>query len=121
MKILIADDDRTIHASFTKFLSEQGHEVHHAYDAAETLRFALEERPDLILLDITMPAGDGRNICQQLKSSPETAGIKIIMLTARESQHDRTLGLELGADDYITKPCSILYLDRAITKLLRKE
>jgi two-component system response regulator VicR len=120
MKILIADDDRTIHISFTKFLTEQGYEILHAYDANETLELALSQRPDLILLDITMPAGDGRNICQQLKSATETAPIKIIMLTARESQHDRTLALELGADDYITKPCSIHYLDRTITKLLRK-
>lgn len=120
MKILIADDDRTIHISFTKFLTEQGHEVLHSYDAAETLELALSERPDLILLDITMPSGDGRNICQHLKSTPETAAIKIIMLTARESQHDRTLSLELGADDYITKPCSIPFLDRTIAKLLRK-
>ena len=120
MKILIADDDRTIHISFTKFLNEQGYEVLHAYDAAETLTTALSEHPDLILLDITMPAGDGRNICQQLKSAPETKGIKIIMLTARESQHDRTLALELGADDFISKPCSITYLDRAISKLMRK-
>ena len=120
MKILIADDDRTIHISFTKFLSEQGHEILHAYDAVETLTLALSPRPDLILLDITMPAGDGRNICQQLKSSPDTEPIKIIMLTARDSQHDRTLALDLGADDYITKPCSITYLDRAINKLTRK-
>lgn len=120
MKILIADDDRTIHISFTKFLTEQGHELLHAYDATETMQLALAERPDLILLDITMPAGDGRNICQHLKSSPDTSLIKIIMLTARESQHDRTLALELGADDYITKPCSIPYLDRAISKLMRR-
>ena len=120
MKILIADDDRTIHITFTKFLTTQGNEVLHAYDAAETLEMTLRERPDLLLLDITMPSGDGRNICQQLKASPTTATIKIIMLTARESQYDRTLGLELGADDYITKPCSIPYLDRAITKLFRK-
>lgn len=120
MKILIADDDRTIHISFTKFLTEQGHEILHAYDGKATLDLALTELPDLIMLDITMPGGDGRNICQQLKTSPTTAAIKIIMLTARESQYDRTLGLELGADDYITKPCSIPYLDRAITKLFRK-
>lgn len=120
MKILIADDDRTIHISFTKFLTEQDYEVLHAYDATETLQVALAQRPDLILLDITMPAGDGRNICQHLKSDPETASIKIVMLTARESQHDRTLALELGADDFISKPCSIPYLDRTIAKLMRK-
>lgn len=120
MKILIADDDRTIHLSFTKFLTEQGHEVLHAYDGPQTLDQASSDLPDLILLDITMPGGDGRNICQQLKGGAKTAAIKIIMLTARESQFDRTLGLELGADDYITKPCSIPYLDRAIAKLMRK-
>ncbi|MBA3014274.1 MAG: response regulator [Proteobacteria bacterium] len=120
MKILIADDDRTIHISFTKFLTEQGHEILHAYDASEAMQIASTQSPDLILLDITMPAGDGRNICQQLKSAQDTADIKIIMLTARDSQHDRTLAMELGADDFISKPCSIPYLDRAITKLTRK-
>lgn len=119
MKILIADDDRTIHLTFTKFLTNQGNEVLHAYDAAETQELAITERPDLILLDITMPSGDGRNICQRLKADPETQAIKIIMLTARDSQYDRTLALELGADDYISKPCSIPYLDRAITKVMR--
>lgn len=121
MKILIADDDRTIHISFTKFLTEKGHEILHAYDANEAMQIVSTQQPDLILLDITMPAGDGRNICQHLKSNPETSGIKIIMLTARESQHDRTLAMELGADDYITKPCSVPYLDRAISKLTRKQ
>ena len=120
MKILIADDDRTIHISFTKFLTEQGNEVLHAYDAVETSQLAVQERPDLILLDITMPAGDGRNICQHLKSDPTTQSIKIIMLTARDTQYDRTLALELGADDYIAKPCSIPYLDRVITQVMRK-
>lgn len=120
MKILIADDDRTIHISFTKFLTEQGHEILHAYDASEAMQIASTQKPDLILLDITMPAGDGRNICQNLKSTPETAMIKIIMLTARDSQHDRTLAMELGADDFISKPCSIPYLDRAIAKVTRK-
>lgn len=121
MKILIADDDRTIHITFTKFLTTQGNEVLHAYDAAEAMVLTLQERPDLILLDITMPSGDGRNICQQIKANPETKGIKIIMLTARDSQYDRTLALELGADDYISKPCSIPYLDRAITKVMRSK
>jgi DNA-binding response OmpR family regulator len=119
MKILIADDDRTIHITFTKFLTTQGNEVLHAYDAAETLEMTLRERPDLLLLDITMPSGDGRNICQQIKADPETRSIKIIMLTARDSQYDRTLALELGADDFISKPCSIPYLDRAISKVMR--
>ena len=121
MKILIADDDRTIHLTFTKFLTTQGNEVLHAYDAEEAMALALKERPDLILLDITMPCGDGRNICQKMKSDPATQSIKIIMLTARDSQYDRTLALELGADDYISKPCSIPYLDRAITKVMRSK
>ena len=121
MKILIADDDRTIHLTFTKFLTNQGNEVLHAYDAKETIDLALSERPELILLDITMPSGDGRNICQQLKSDPGTQAIKIIMLTARDSQYDRTLALGLGADDYISKPCSVSYLDRSIAKLMRKD
>ena len=118
-KILIADDDRTIHISFTKFLTEQGFEVLHAYDGKEAMELAQEQRPDIILLDLTMPMLDGRTVCKKLKEDAETEHIKIIMLTAKDAQHDITLGYELGADSYITKPCSIHFLERSLNKLIR--
>ncbi len=119
MKLLIADDDQTVHASFARKLIEAGFDVLHAYDGQEALQMATEHLPGLILLDVTMPQMDGRTVCRTLKESNKTKHIKIVMLTAKDGQHDRVLGYELGADEYITKPCSINYLQRVIRKLTR--
>ena len=113
-KLLIADDEKYLHDLLTKVLSGDEFDILHAYDGKETLRLAQEQLPDLILLDVMMPAMDGRDICKKLKNDPETKRIKIIMLTAKDQQHDRILGLQLGADDYIPKPCSMNYLVRRI-------
>ena len=113
-KLLIADDEKYPHDLLTKLLPVDEFDIIHAYDGKETLRLAKEQLPDLIILDIMMPLMDGRDICNKLKNDPETKNMKIIMLTAKDQQHDRILGLELGADDYITKPCSINYLARRI-------
>ncbi|MBU0484342.1 MAG: response regulator [Proteobacteria bacterium] len=120
MKILIVDDDRTIHLAYTKPLKKSGHEVLSAYDGPEALEMAVAHQPEIIVLDLTMPGMDGRDICKQLKNAPDTKQIKIIMLTAKDTQHDRLLGVELGADEYLTKPCSIFYLEMAINKIIRK-
>ena len=117
MKILIADDDKTIHISFTKPLMGMGYEVFHAYDGAEAVEIAHKEKPDLLLLDVSMPKMDGRDVCKKLKMSSETDKITIIMLTAKDQQFDRQLGFEMGADDYITKPCSVVYLARILKKM----
>ena len=113
-KLLIADDEKYPHDLLTKLLPVDEFDIIHAYDGKETLRLVKEQLPDLIVLDIMMPLMDGRDICNKLKNDPETKNIKIIMLTAKDQQHDRILGLELGADDYITKPCSMNYLARRI-------
>jgi two-component system phosphate regulon response regulator PhoB len=123
-KLLIADDKQAIHDVITKslaVLSDNRYDIIHAYDGKEALRLAHEELPDLILLDVLMPHLDGRDICKELKNSPETKDIKIVMLTGKGEQHDRVLGLQLGADDYITKPFSINYLARRIERLLEKK
>lgn len=113
-KLLIADDEKYLHDLLTKVLSGDEFDILHAYDGKETLRLAEEQLPDLIVLDVMMPAMDGRDICKKLKNDPETKRIKVIMLTAKDQQHDRILGLQLGADDYIAKPCSMNYLARRI-------
>ncbi len=118
MKILIADDDKIIHISFTKPLVNMGYEVLSAYDGKEALDMAQKEKPDLILLDVSMPLMDGRDVCKQLKNSVDTKQITIIMLTSKDQQFDRQVGFEMGADDYITKPCSIMYLERVIRKMI---
>jgi len=123
-KLLIADDKKGIHDVISQFLSimtDYDFDIIHAYDGKEALKLAREELPDLILLDIMMPHLDGRDICQKLKSAPETKKTKIVMVTGKGEQHDRVLGLELGADDYIAKPFSIRYLDRTIKRLLKKD
>ncbi len=118
-KILIADDDRTTHIKFRKFLIANGFEVFNAYDGATAFSIALEHIPDVILLDISMPEMDGRDVCRKLKSQPDTSKIKIIMITSRDQHYDRLLGFAVGADEYIEKPCSIYYLERSINALLR--
>ena len=119
-KLLIADDNMDIHDLLVMYFSVDEFDIIHAYDGKETLELAEDELPDLIVLDIMMPIIDGRDICKKLKSAPETEHIKIIMLTGKGEQHDRILGLELGADDYIPKPCSIVYLGNKIKKALGK-
>ncbi len=119
-KILIADDDHTTHIKFTKFLNNNGFEVLNAYDGAEAYSLAQENLPDILLLDISMPKMDGRDVCKKLKSNPDTSQIWIIMITSKDQHNDRMLGFSVGADEYIEKPCSIYYLERAIKTLLHK-
>jgi two-component system phosphate regulon response regulator PhoB len=120
-KILIADDDDSIHQLLTEALRTEKYDIIHAYDGKETLQLAEEDLPDLIVLDIMMPLSDGRDICKQLKSNPETGHVKILVLSGKGEQHDRILGFQLGADDYIAKPASIQYITRKITNLLEKQ
>ena len=117
MKVLIADDDITIHVSFTKPIQNMGHEVFNAYDGNQAFEMCQKEKPDLLLLDISMPKMDGRDICKKLKASSETKHITIIMLTSKDQQFDRTVGFEMGADDYVIKPCSVPYLERILNKI----
>ncbi len=116
--ILISEDDKITHKLYTRFLSKE-YDILHAYDGAEALMVATEKLPDLILLDIIMPLMDGRTVCQKLKNYPRTSAIKIVMLTGKDEQHDRILGLELGADEFVTKPCTPDYIKRIVRKILR--
>src|SRR5690625_4977372 len=102
-KILVVDDEQPI-ADILKFnLEKEGYEVIVAYDGEEAINLALEEKPDLILLDIMLPKKDGNEVCREIR---KTENMPIIMLTAKDSEIDKVLGLELGADDYVTKPFS---------------
>ncbi len=117
-KILIADDDKNIHNLLDEALRTDKFDLIHAYDGNETLQRAKDELPDLVVLDTMLPGTDGRDVCKQLKSDPDTNHMKIVILSERNEQHDRILGFQLGADDYITKPTSIHYVVRKITNLL---
>lgn len=94
-----------------------GHEVLSVYDGAQALEVVQREKPDLVLLDISMPGLDGREVCKQIKSSPETKEITVVMLTSRDQQFDRQVGFEVGADVCVAKPCSVMYLERVLKKL----
>jgi len=102
-KILIVDDEKNI-VDILKFnLKKEGFSTIEAYDGEQAVELALSERPDLILLDVMLPKMDGFTVCRKLR---QTLSTPILMLTAKEEEVDKVLGLELGADDYITKPFS---------------
>jgi DNA-binding response OmpR family regulator len=116
-RVLVADDNKLIHELYAGCCGDD-FELLHAYDGAEALCLAVDLHPDLILLDIMMPILDGRSVCRQLRRYPSTAKIKIIMVTAKDSQADRLVGFEVGADDYVEKPCTPDYLLLRVKKLL---
>ena len=102
-KILVVDDERPIEEILKYNLEKEGYSVILAYDGEEALRLVEQEEPALIILDIMMPKKDGFTVCREIRAHKD---IPIIMLTARETELDKVLGLELGADDYVTKPFS---------------
>lgn len=119
-KILIADDERDI-IDFLKYnLEKEGFDVLTARNGAEAVALA-KKNPNLILLDVMMPEMDGLEAVRTLKKNPATAKIPVIFLTARVSEVDEVVGLELGADDYITKPVSLPKLIARIKLTLRKK
>jgi|SRR5512146_1741210 DNA-binding response OmpR family regulator len=117
-KILIIEDEPSMVAGLRDNFEFEGYEVAAAYDGAEGLERALKEQPDLILLDVMMPKMSGLDVCKQLKI--KRPGIPIIMLTARGQEVDKVVGLELGADDYVTKPFSIRELIARTKAVLRR-
>jgi DNA-binding response OmpR family regulator len=103
-KILVADDEPEIVLAVAMLLKSRGYEVVTGEDGIQATQIAIKEKPDLIILDISMPAGDGHTVCQRLRSSPQTAGIPILFLTARDTVKDMKQAMEEGAAGYMTKP-----------------
>lgn len=116
-KILVVDDEKPIAEIIRYNLEEEGFDVLVAFDGVEALRLAFEEKPALILLDIMLPRIDGFSVCRRIRQKMD---VPIIMLTARESEIDKVMGLELGADDYVTKPFSARELIARIKAALRR-
>jgi len=116
-KILIVDDEKHIVDILKHNLKKEGFTTIEAYDGEKGMEMGLNENPDLILLDIMLPKMDGFAVCRKLRQSVNTP---IIMLTAREEEVDKVLGLELGADDYITKPFSQRELIARVKANLRR-
>ena len=117
-KILMVDDEPEAVELVEFNLKQAGFDVATAADGAEALKKARAVSPALILLDLMLPEIDGLEVCKLLRRDPVTAGIPIIMLTAKAAEIDRVLGLELGADDYVTKPFSPRELVLRIRKIL---
>ncbi|MBQ2840676.1 MAG: response regulator transcription factor [Oscillospiraceae bacterium] len=116
-KILVVEDEKAI-ADILEFnLKKEGYKVVCAYDGEDGLTAALKQTPDLILLDVMLPKLDGFEVCKNVR---KTSNVPIIMLTAREEEVDKVLGLELGADDYITKPFSMRELMARIKANVRR-
>lgn len=116
-KLLVVDDEKPI-ADILKFTFEkEGYQVVCAYDGEEALMVVKHERPDLILLDVMLPGRDGMDVCRAVRQSHD---VPIIMLTAKDSELDKVLGLELGADDYVTKPFSTRELVARVKAHLRR-
>ncbi len=115
--ILIVDDEKMIINLLTHNLTREGYNVIEAKDGLEAIEMAQEKRPDLILLDIMLPKLDGLSVCKRIKNM---MNVPILMVTAKDEELDKILGLELGADDYITKPFSVRELLARIKANLRK-
>ena len=116
-KILVVDDEKPIVEILKLNLQKENYEVYEAYDGEEALLKAKTIQPDLILLDVMLPKIDGFTVCRKIR---ETSSVPILMLTAREEEVDKVLGLELGADDYITKPFSVRELMARIKANMRR-
>jgi two-component system response regulator VicR len=115
--ILVVDDEKMIRNLLNVNLTKEGYNVIEATDGVEAVEIALEKRPDLILLDVMLPKMDGLAVCKRIKS---TMNVPILMVTAKDGELDKIVGLELGADDYVTKPFSIRELIARIKANLRK-
>jgi len=116
-KILIVDDEKPISDIIKYNLEKEGFEALLAYDGEEALRIVFQSNPDLVLLDIMLPKMDGFQVCKKIR---ETMNIPIIMITAKEEEVDKVLGLELGADDYITKPFGMRELIARVKANIRR-
>ncbi|MBP1888587.1 two-component system alkaline phosphatase synthesis response regulator PhoP [Clostridium moniliforme] len=119
-KILIVDDEEHILELIKFNVKNAGYEVVTANNGIDALKIAKEEKPALVLLDLMIPGMDGFDVCKEIKKDKETSNTAIIMLTAKGEELDKILGLELGADDYITKPFSIRELLARIKAVLRR-
>lgn len=118
--ILIVEDEKDIVKMLDYNLKKEGYKILVTHDGEDALDVANTKHPDLILLDLMLPGVDGLEVCKQLKLERKTASIPVIMLTAKTQESDKVVGLELGADDYVTKPFSPRELIARIKAVLRR-
>ena len=116
-KILVCDDEKEIVEAIDIYLTQEGYEVLKAYDGEEALELARHNAYDMVLLDVMLPKMTGFEVCQQIR---EFSNVPIVMLTAKGEDMDKILGLDYGADDYITKPFNILEVKARIKAIMRR-
>ncbi|MFI8966166.1 response regulator transcription factor [Streptomyces sp. NPDC053493] len=116
-RILVVDDDPTVAEVVSGYLERAGFSVEHAADGLDAVRRATERRPDLVVLDLMLPGLDGLEVCRRLRAA---GPVPVIMLTARGDEEERITGLEVGADDYVTKPFSPRELVLRVESVLRR-
>lgn len=119
-EILIIEDEKDLVETLEYNLKKEGYEVAKAFDGLNGRKLAETKIPDLILLDVMLPGINGIDLCRYLKAKPETSAIPIIMVTAKGEEVDKVVGLEMGADDYITKPFSLKELIARVKTVLRR-
>ncbi|MFC5889068.1 response regulator transcription factor [Kitasatospora aburaviensis] len=118
--MLVVDDDPTVAEVVAGYLTRSGHLVDRAADGPQGLALARSTRPDLLVLDLMLPGMDGLEVLRRLRATEDGAGLPVVMLTAKGDEADRILGLELGADDYVTKPFSPRELVLRVQSVLRR-
>jgi len=118
--ILVVEDEEDILELLKYNLSKEGYNVTCACSGEEGLRLAKSKRPGMVLLDLMLPGMDGLEVCKQLKSDPETRNLPVVMLTAKGEETDVVTGIELGADDYVTKPFSPRVLIARLRNIFRR-
>jgi len=119
-KIAIIEDEEDIRELLADYLQKAGFEVSKFEDGSSFLKFLEKEKPDLIILDLMLPDMDGKEICRYLRSDSYLSSILIMMLTAKGSEEEKVQGLDLGADDYVTKPFSLKEVLARVKALLRR-
>ena len=119
-RVLVVEDERDIAALVAYHLTKEGYRVRTAYTGQEALEAMGADRPDLVLLDLMLPGFSGYEVLQEVRRRPEIAEVPVVVLTARRDEADRVQGLELGADDYVTKPFSPRELVLRVAAVLRR-
>jgi DNA-binding response OmpR family regulator len=120
-RVLVVEDEPNIVDSLSFLMKQAGFTVQVARDGDTALRVLASQVPDLILLDVMLPRRDGYDVCRTIRANPAWRGIKVIMLTAKGRELDRRKGLELGADDYVTKPFSTREIVERVRSLLERD
>ncbi len=120
-RVLVVDDEEDILELVKYNLAKEGFQVDCATTGEDALAAARSKRPDLVILDLMLPGIDGLDVCRRLKKDPKTEPIPVVMLTAKGEEADVVTGLELGADDYVTKPFSPRVLSARVRAVLRRK